>query len=62
MPWSYSDALRHTHKATSGKAKRQWADVADSTLSRTGDEGQAIREANAVIARRKHVAPRKRHG
>ncbi|WP_026438878.1 hypothetical protein [Acidocella facilis] len=28
-----------------------WAKVANETLERTGDEGRAIREANAVVAR-----------
>lgn len=53
MPWQPSDATRHTKKAKSPKAKRQWADVADSVLSRGGSEGSAIRQANAVVARRK---------
>jgi hypothetical protein len=39
MPWTLSDAERHTHK------------VANDALERTGDEGRAIREANAVVAR-----------
>lgn len=52
MPWSPHDAKAKTKKATTPKAKRQWAAVADSTLARTGDEGRAIREANAVVKRR----------
>jgi len=32
----------------SAKGKRQWTDVANSVLKRTGDEGLAIREANGV--------------
>lgn len=52
MPWSAKDAKAKTKKARSPKAKRQWAGVADSVLARTGDEGRAIREANAVIKRR----------
>jgi hypothetical protein len=51
MPWTPKDATRHTKKAKSAKAKRQWSDVADSVLTRTGDEGRAIREANAVVAK-----------
>ena len=31
--------------------KELWAKVANESLERTGDEGQAIREANAVVAR-----------
>lgn len=52
MPWTAKDAERHTHKAKSGVAKRQWSDVANSILKRTGDEGQAVREANGVISKR----------
>lgn len=53
MPWSAKDASKKTKKAKSPKAKRQWRDVADSVLSKTGDEGRAVREANAVVGRRK---------
>ena len=51
MPWSPDDAERHTHKATTGVLKELWAKVANETLQRTSDEGRAIREANAVVAR-----------
>lgn len=53
MPWEPKDAYRHTHKASSPKAKRQWAHVADSALERGASEGSAIRQANSVVARRK---------
>lgn len=53
MPWTPKDAQRHTKKAKSAVSKRQWADVADSALSRGASEGSAIRQANAVVARRK---------
>jgi len=53
MPWTAKDAGRKTKKAKSPKAKRQWAHVADAVLKKTGDEGRAIREANAVVKRRK---------
>lgn len=49
MPWTPRDAARHTHKAKSPVAKRQWAHVASSMLRRTGDEGAAVRAANAVV-------------
>jgi hypothetical protein len=52
MPWSPDDAERHTHKATTRSLKELWAKVANESLDRTGDEGRAIREANAVVARR----------
>jgi len=53
MPWVSKDASRHTKKAKSPTAKRQWRHVANSVLKSTGDEGRAIREANAVVKRRK---------
>ena len=51
MPWTPNDAERHTHKATTPTLKELWAKVANESLERTGDEGRAIREANAVVAR-----------
>ena len=51
MPWTPDDAQRHTHKATTQALKELWAKIANDALKRTGDEGRAIREANAVIAR-----------
>jgi hypothetical protein len=65
MPWTTKAAQRHTRKARTPKSKRQWSKVANSMLKRTGDEGAAIRAANAAVAKRKggHVmARRKRHG
>jgi hypothetical protein len=44
------DAERHTHKAITWELKELWAKIANECLERTGDEGRAIREANAVIA------------
>jgi len=52
MPWTARDAYRKTHKASSPVAQRQWSHVADAILAKTGNEGQAIREANGVVARR----------
>ena len=54
MPWTAKDAPRHTRKAKSATAKRQWREVANSVLARTGNDARAIRSANAVIARRTH--------
>ena len=51
MPWTPNDAESHTHKATTRELKELWAKVANESLERTGDEGRAIREANAVVAR-----------
>ncbi len=51
MPWTATDAQRHTHKATTPELQELWAKVANDALQRLGDEGRAIREANAVVAR-----------
>jgi hypothetical protein len=51
MPWTPNDAEGHTHKATTPELQELWAKVANEALERTGDEGRAVREANAVIAR-----------
>jgi hypothetical protein len=51
MPWSSADARRHTHKADTAAKAAAWAHVANATLRRTQDEGQAVREANAVVER-----------
>ena len=49
MPWNPEDAERHTKKANDPKRQRMWAEVANSVLSETGDDGRAIREANAAV-------------
>jgi hypothetical protein len=51
MPWNAADAIKHSKKAK-GKGS-QWAAVANSVLKRSGDEGSAIRQANAVVGRSK---------
>jgi hypothetical protein len=51
MPWKAKDAKASTQKAQTPSQKRQWAHVANAVLERTGDEGRAKREANAVMAR-----------
>jgi hypothetical protein len=51
MPWTANDAESHTHKATTSELKELWAKVANESLERNGDDGRAIREANAVVAR-----------
>ena len=53
MPWNARDAKKHTRKAKSKKSQRQWAKVANSVLSRGGSEGSAVRQANAVVKKRK---------
>ncbi len=51
MPWTADDAERHTKKADSPKRQRMWAEIANSVLADTGDEGRSIREANAAVAK-----------
>lgn len=51
MPWTPSDAKKHTKKANTPAKKKQWAAVADSSLSRGQSEGSAVRQANAVVAK-----------
>jgi hypothetical protein len=51
MPWTADDAERHAKKADSPNRQRMWTEIANSVLAETGDEGRAIREANAAVAR-----------
>lgn len=53
MPWRSSDVPEKTKKAKSPVAKRQWVHIANQLLAAGKPEAQAIREANAVVARRK---------
>lgn len=53
MPWKPKDAFRHTHKATTPAARRQWTHVANSALAQQHSESAAIRMANAAVTRRK---------
>jgi hypothetical protein len=49
MPWNPSDAISHTHLATTPARARQWAHISNAILKKTGDEARAIREANAAL-------------
>ena len=53
MPWKKSDAAAKTKKADTPKKQRQWADVANSVLEKTGDDARAIRAANSVVGKSK---------
>ncbi len=55
MPWDPKDAKRFTKHAGSHSA--MWAKIANATLRRTGDDGQAIRVANAAV--HQHAAKKK---
>lgn len=54
MPWEPSDAKRHTKKATTRELQEEWASIANGVLADTGDEGRAIRIANAHVAKKRH--------
>jgi hypothetical protein len=53
MPWTMADASRHTQKAKGKPAKKQWSTVANKVLAESGDEGKAVRIANAAVKKRK---------
>ena len=57
MPWENEDAHGHTKKANTPRKREVWTDVANETLNRTGDEGRAVREANAVVSRIRRTGP-----
>jgi len=53
MPWDVGDAIHKTKKASTPKKKRQWKHVANSALASGGSEASAIRQANAVVGRKR---------
>lgn len=53
MPWAPESAARKTKKAKTPAAKKQWSTVANKVLAKSGDEGKAIRIANAAVKNRK---------
>lgn len=59
MPWMMRDAVDKTKKASSPAAKRQWKTVANKVLAESGDDGKAIRIANAAVAKRKKAKSKK---
>ena len=61
MPWTSRDAHRHTHRAKSARRSRQWSEVANSVLRRTGDEGAAVRAANGVVRKAGQRHKKSRH-
>lgn len=64
MPWTVADVDKH-RRGLDNKQKRQWVAVANSAMQRCRErggsncEGQAIRMANGVVARRAGPAVRK---
>ena len=51
MPWTAKSAAGKTKAADTPAKKRMWAHVANAVLAKTGDEGRAVREANAAVRR-----------
>jgi hypothetical protein len=52
MPWSPKSATKFTRKADTPEKQRQWSEIANDVLERTGSEAQAIKAANAAVADR----------
>lgn len=54
MPWSEQNGpARHTKAAKTVSDKKAWSATANEVLARTGDDGEAVRIANAVVKRNK---------
>ena len=51
MPWTAKDASHKTGHANTPKRKRLLAAIANKQLAAHGDEGRAIRVANAAVNR-----------
>jgi hypothetical protein len=59
MPWKPNDGpARHTKKAKTPAEKKQWADIANKVRDESGDEGKAVRIANAAV--KNHPSKKKR--
>ena len=55
MPWTAADATSHTHQANTESLRRLWAEVANKALEQGQGDAAAIRQANAVVARRRKM-------
>lgn len=63
MPWTSSDGpSRHTKKAKTPATKKQWSAVANKVLADSGDEGKAVRIANAAVKKHPSVGLAKATG
>jgi hypothetical protein len=54
MPWTATDAKRHTKKANTPEKASLWARIANQALRKGASEGSAIRQANSAIKGIKH--------
>jgi hypothetical protein len=50
-PWQPSDSAKHDKKANTPAKKKQWSATANAVLASSGDEGKAVRVANAAVAK-----------
>lgn len=57
MPWTGKDAKRHSKAANTPAKQKQWSSVANRVLAESGDEGKAVRIANAAVT--KHPSTKK---
>lgn len=62
MPWSATDAPRHNSRADTPAKRALWSKVANEELRQHGDEGRAIRAANAAVDRVHSPGTHKLHG
>jgi len=53
MPWTKTSAKKHTKAADTPKKEKQWKDVANKALESGASEGSAIRQANAVVKKKR---------
>jgi uncharacterized protein YdaT len=61
MPWTPGDGpARHTHRANTPATKKQWSDIANKVLAKSGDEASAIKIANSQV--KKHPSHKGEEG
>lgn len=53
MPWKPKDAIHKTKKANTPKKAALWSQIANQMLNKGQSDSSAIRQANAVLKRRK---------
>lgn len=58
MPWKPKDASKKTKKADTSAKKKRWSATANAVLQKTGNEGQAVRIANAAIKKAENIVSR----
>lgn len=56
MPWTEQDVEKY-NKGLSDHQKKVWVAVANSVLSKTGDDGSAIKQANGVVKEAEDLSP-----